>query len=83
MDACILNVYMHFVIYIAYSVTVAILILPLPHRYAFEGINLGMQLHYTLSERLKSQLIWGRFVNTKGRQGCNMPCDLFLEHLNR
>ena len=54
-----------------------------PHRYAFEGINLSIQLEYTLSERLKNQLIWGRFVNTKGRKGCNMPCDLFLEHLNR
>ena len=24
-----------------------------------------------------------RFVNTKGREGCKLPCDLHLEHLNR
>ena len=25
----------------------------------------------------------GRFINTHGRQGCNVPCDLHMEHLNR
>ena len=24
-----------------------------------------------------------RFVNTQGRRGCNVPCDLHIEHLNR
>lgn len=28
-------------------------------------------------------MMTSRFVNTKGRCGCNLPCDLHLEHLNR
>ena len=27
--------------------------------------------------------MWNRTVNIRGRQGKNIPCDLFLEHLNR
>ena len=27
--------------------------------------------------------MWSRFVNTTGKPGCNIPCDLFMEHLNR
>ena len=30
-----------------------------------------------------AQLKWSRFVNTSGKQGGNIPCDLHLEHLNR
>ena len=36
-----------------------------------------------MSEVHRAQLLWGRTVNTSGRQGANIPCDLHLEHLNR
>ena len=51
--------------------------------YAFEGVNLQVQLQYLLSERLREQVTWGRFVNVEGLQGHNIFCDLYLEHLNR
>ena len=51
--------------------------------YAFEAVNLQVQCQYLLSERLKQQLVWGRFINTHGLAGHNIPCDLYLEHLNR
>ena len=35
-----------------------------------------------LPHRLREQLIWSLFVNTKGKAGDNKPCDLHLEHLN-
>jgi len=41
------------------------------------------QYHCLLSEQKTAQLKWSRFVNTMGTQGCNVPCDLHLEHLNR
>lgn len=37
----------------------------------------------TLSPQQSAQLQWSRFVNTHGREGCNIPMDLHLEHLNR
>ena len=42
-----------------------------------------MQYHFLLPEQLAEQLKWSRFINTSGQQGCNIPCDLHLEHLNR
>ena len=51
--------------------------------YAFEGINLQVQLQYLLSERLREQVTWGRFANIEGLQGHNISCDLYLEHLNK
>uniref|UniRef100_A0A1X7TRY5 DUF6589 domain-containing protein n=2 Tax=Amphimedon queenslandica TaxID=400682 RepID=A0A1X7TRY5_AMPQE len=54
------------------------------HRnYAKEAAILLIQYHYMSSERVATQLMLSRFVNTKGRTGCNIPCDLHLEHLNR
>ena len=50
--------------------------------YSKEAVNLLLQVQ-TLSPRLSAQLKWSRFVNTTGRAGCNIPCDLFLEHMNR
>eukprot|EP00731_Ephydatia_muelleri_P026419 Em0018g519a len=32
---------------------------------------------------LVHQLIWGRFVNTHGGKGLNIPCDLHNEHVNK
>lgn len=54
------------------------------HRnYAKEAALLLVQYNYMSSERVAAQLMLSRFVNTKGRVGCNIPCDLHLEHLNR
>ena len=35
-----------------------------------------------LSEQKATELKWSRTVNTVGRAGCNIPCDLHMEHLN-
>lgn len=53
------------------------------YNYAKEAVNLLLQYHYILSEREKAQLLWDRSVNTRGIDGANIPCDLFMEHLNR
>lgn len=47
---------------------------------AKEAVNL---YHYTLSEREKAQLLWSRCVDTRGVDGANIPCDLFMEHLKQ
>ena len=53
------------------------------HRnYAKESILLLLQSNY-FSDRMRSQLLWSRCINTKGRVETNIPCDLHLEHLNR
>ncbi len=39
--------------------------------------------HAILPPRLAQQLMWSRFVNTHNKPGCNIPCDLHLEHMNR
>ena len=54
------------------------------HRnYCKEAIILLIHYHCVLSDRQAAQLKWGRFVNTSGRTGCNISCDLHLEHLKR
>ena len=54
------------------------------HRnYAKEAGLLLSTITFTASERVAAQILTGRFINTKGRIGCNLPCDLHLEHLNR
>ena len=50
--------------------------------YSKEAVILLLQAQ-RLSPRQAAQLKWSRFVNIKGRTGCNIPCDLHLEHLNR
>ena len=51
------------------------------HRnYAKEAVQLLIQYN-SVSERMKSQLLWSRCINTKGRTGCNIACDLHMEHL--
>ena len=53
------------------------------HRnYLKEAVNLLLQCS-VLSERKTGQLLWSRCINTQGRIGCNIPCDLHQEHLNR
>lgn len=36
-----------------------------------------------LSPRKLSELMWSRTINTHGKAGHNVPCDLHMEHLNR
>ena len=50
--------------------------------YASEAFKLLTQL-IVLSPRQVAELKWGRTVNTVGRVGHNIPCDLHMEHLNR
>ena len=52
------------------------------YNYAKEAFTLLAQTHI-LSERKITELKWSRTVNTTGRTGCNIPCDLHMEHLNR
>ena len=51
--------------------------------YSIEAVNIHFQMQHLLSPRQAAELMWSRFVNTQGRQGCNIPCDLHMEHLNR
>ncbi len=51
--------------------------------YAKEAVILLLQYFYIFSERQREQLLWSRCINTRGRQGTNIPCDLHMEHLNR
>jgi L1 cell adhesion molecule like protein len=41
------------------------------------------QIEWILPPRQVMQVKYSRFVNVHGRQGCNIPCDLHMEHLNR
>lgn len=52
------------------------------YNYAGEAFNLLAQSLY-LSPRKCAELKWGRTINTHGRAGQNIPCDLHMEHLNR
>jgi len=51
--------------------------------YAIETLNMLLQHDFMLSPRLAEELIWGRFINTHGQAGKNIPNDLHCEHLNR
>ena len=51
--------------------------------YSIEAFTLLAQYHYLFSPRMAAQLAWSRTINTHGRPGKNIPCDLHLEHLNR
>ena len=51
--------------------------------YSIEAFTLLAQQKFILSPRLSHQLVWSRFVNTSGKEGHNIPCDLHMEHLNR
>ena len=50
--------------------------------YSKEAFLLILQLH-SLSERAATEVKWSWFVNRRGQIGCNIPCDLAMEHLNR
>ena len=51
--------------------------------YCCEAFALLAQIKFILSPRLTQQLTWSRFINTRGGKGHNIPCDLYMEHLNR
>lgn len=51
--------------------------------YSCEAAKMLMGHAYFLSPRQAAQLQWSRFINTHGREGCNVPMDLHLEHLNK
>ena len=51
--------------------------------YSIEALNVLAQYHFFLTQRQASQLIWSRCINTHGIPARNIPCDLFMEHLNR
>lgn len=50
--------------------------------YSIEAFNLLIQMTI-LSPRKVAEIKWNRTVNTVGRRGHNVPCDLHMEHLNR
>lgn len=51
--------------------------------YASEAFHFISQVTATGSPRVASQLLWSRVVNTKGKEGHNVPVDMHMEHLNR
>ena len=53
------------------------------YNYAKEAVNILLQYHYYFSERQKAENLWSRHVNKSGLVGCNIPCDLYMEYLNR
>ena len=53
------------------------------YKYALEGFYTLAQVHVLASQRLKNQIMYSRFVNTRGGCGNNIPVDLQIEHFNR
>ena len=52
-------------------------------KYAFEAFKYIAMLNSLLSPRMAHKLKWGKFINTRGGQGNNIPCDLRVEHAVR
>ena len=52
------------------------------HNYAKEALKIVIQSKILSPKKLK-ELKWSRTINTHGRAGHNVPCDLHMEHLNR
>ena len=48
-------------------------------KYSLEGLLLLIHTQVLLSPRLKHQLMYSCFVNTRGKPGTNIPIDLHLE----
>ena len=51
--------------------------------YSREAFNLISAVYARTSERVSAQLKWSRVVNPTGKEGHNIPVDLFNEHINR
>ncbi len=52
-------------------------------KYSLEALRLQIQVKSVLSPQLAHHIMWDRFVNTHGRAGRNIPCDLYNEHVNK
>ena len=52
-------------------------------KYSIEALRLQFQISAVLSPQLAHQIMWDRFVNTKGGIGNNIPCDLYNEFVNK
>ena len=52
-------------------------------KYSLAAFNLQLQTNATLSPNAAHQVMWNRFINTKGGIGRNIPCDLHNEHVNK
>ncbi len=51
--------------------------------YALEAFTLLLEYHISLPPQFAEQLKWSRFINVHGLPGCNISCDLHMEHQNR
>lgn len=51
--------------------------------YSNEALNFLCQCYHDLPPQQAEQMLYSRFVNTKGVKGRNIPLDLHQEHLNR
>lgn len=52
-------------------------------KYCLEAFHLLASVNATATPRIAHEIIWCRFVNSRGGSGKNIPVDLFMEHLNR
>ena len=52
-------------------------------KFSLEALRLQCQIKSVLSPQLAHQILWDRFVNTRGGLGHNIPCDLYNEHVNK
>ena len=52
-------------------------------KYSLATFNVQLQTKVTLSPNGAHQVMWHRFVNSRGGMGNNIPCDLYNEHINR
>ena len=52
-------------------------------KYSLAALNVLFQTNATLSPNAAHQVMWHRFVNSKGGMGNNIPCDLYNEHINK
>ena len=51
--------------------------------YTYEAFLFLCQYYHDLPMQQAEQMLYSRFVNTKGVRGRNIPLDLYQEHLNR
>lgn len=52
-------------------------------KYSLEALHLIAAINATATERIPYELVWCRFINTRGVPGGNILVDLYMEHLNR
>ena len=60
-------------------ITMLALFITTRKNYTIEAFTLLYQHDYSLPPKLAEELIWSRFVNTRGMQGRNIPLDLHQE----